>query len=129
MPKSVYTRIYFVFILGFLAERSFRARYPSERSKRIEEDRRWTMGAAATNGGGGGDDSSDDDDVDGDDDEEGEDMEMDADDLAEGLGGFSMAGGGGEEEDEAAGAGRSRRAAMEPDEDGWCTVPTKGGRR
>ena len=55
-----------------------------ERSKRIEEDRRWTMGAAATNGNDGGDSSS------GDEEGDEEAMEMDADDLAEGLGGFSI---------------------------------------
>ena len=99
-----------------------------ERSKRIEEDRRWTMGATANNGGGGDASSSGE--------GEEEDMEMDADDLAEGLGGFSMGGGGGgggndddddDDDDGAAGSSR-RRAAMEPDEDGWCTVPTKGRR-
>lgn len=82
-----------------------------ERSRRIEEDRRWTMGAPAHNGGA---DSS-----------EGEDDEMmDADELAEALGGADMRG----VEDGDEGAGSSRRAAMEPDEDGWCTVPSKGRR-
>lgn len=80
-----------------------------ERSRRVEEDRRWTAGAQAQ--GAGGDSSGE---------SEGEDDEpMDADDLAEGLGGFSMRADEGEE------AGGGRRGRPEPDEDGWCTVPTR----
>ena len=80
-----------------------------ERSRRVEEDRRWTAGAQAQ--GAGGDSSGE---------SEGEDDEpMDADDLAEGLGGFSMRADEGEE------AGGERRGRPEPDEDGWCTVPTR----
>ena len=80
-----------------------------ERCKRIEEDRRWTAGAAATGGGGGGDGGG-----------SGEEMEMDADDLAEGLGGFSMRDEGAREA-----AAEARRKAAEPDEDGWCVVPSR----
>jgi pre-rRNA-processing protein TSR2 len=84
-----------------------------ERCQREEEDRRWTAGASTArlaDGGGGGSDGSDD--------------AMDADDLAAGLDGFSMKHD--PEVDDMSTGGR--RGQPEPDEDGWCTVPKRGGR-
>jgi hypothetical protein len=49
---------------------------------------------------------------------------MDADDLAAGLDGFSMKHD--PEVDDMSTIGR--RGQPEPDEDGWCTVPKRGGR-
>lgn len=81
-----------------------------ERCKQVEEDKRWTM-----NGGGEmdmGDSSSDD----GDDEME----EVDADELADKLGGaFNVRAAGNEDFD------TSARRRNEPDEDGWCTVPSR----
>jgi pre-rRNA-processing protein TSR2 len=85
-----------------------------ERCQREEEDRRWTAGAAISRGGGGDDSGGDDSDVDA----------MDADDLAAGLDGFSMKHD--PEVDDMSTGGR--RGQPEPDEDGWCTVPKRGGR-
>ena len=81
-----------------------------ERSKRIEEDRRWTAGAA-----GNGESSS----------EDGSDGEMmDADDLADGLAAaFNTGQGvGGVEGGDDDVARATRRGHTEPDDDGWCTV-------
>ena len=83
-----------------------------ENSRRVEEDRRWTAGAAGAAGAGGGSDD------DGGSEEDAE--AMDADDLAAGLGEFSMREGG-----DAGADGAGRRRNPEPDEDGWCTVPTR----
>jgi pre-rRNA-processing protein TSR2 len=83
-----------------------------ENSRRVEEDRRWTAGAAGAAGDGGGSDD------DGGSEEDAE--AMDADDLAAGLGEFSMRDGG-----DAGADGAGRRRNPEPDEDGWCTVPTR----
>ena len=63
-------------------------------------------------GGRGGDESGSDGDA------------MDADDLAAGLDGFSMKHD--PDVDEMTTGGR--RGQPEPDEDGWCTVPKRGGR-
>lgn len=81
-----------------------------ERSKQIEEDRRWTM-----NGGGDmdmGDSSSDDG---SDEDDEG----MDADDLADQLGGAFNVHANGDDSQQ-----RSSRAPV-VDDDGWTTVPSR----
>ena len=85
-----------------------------ERCQREEEDRRWTAGAAISRGGGGDDSGGDDSELDA----------MDADDLAAGLDGFSMKHD--PEVDDMSTGGR--RGQPEPDEDGWCTVPKRGGR-
>lgn len=89
-----------------------------ELSKREEEDRRWTMGAERGAGGAGArmnDDSSDNDD---------DDEAMDAETLAANLNGFTMKHD--PEIDDMTTNGR--RGAPEPDDDGWCVVPNRGGR-
>jgi pre-rRNA-processing protein TSR2 len=90
-----------------------------ERSKRIEEDRRWTMGAGG-NGNANGDDGSQS--CSSDEDEEAE--MMDADALADGLAAAFNAGqgvGGTHGGDDDA-ARATRRGHTDPDEDGWSTV-------
>ena len=82
-----------------------------ELCKKEEEDRRWTMGASANRN----DDSSEDISEDGE--------PMDADELADGLTNFSMKND--PEVDDMTTGGR--RGQPEPDDDGWCTVPKRGG--
>ena len=85
-----------------------------ERSRRVEEDRRWTAGAAGKN-----DESSDGGEGNG-----SEEEMMDADDLADGLAAAFNTGhgvGGVEGGDDDA-ARVTRRGHTEPDDDGWCTV-------
>ena len=82
-----------------------------ERSKLIEEDRRWTMN-------GGGDMDTGDSSSDGEDDNM---EEVDADGLADQLGGaFGVRDEGDDTADVSA-----RRGKNEPDDDGWCTVPSR----
>ena len=85
-----------------------------ERSRRVEEDRRWTAGAAGKN-----DESSDGGEGNG-----SEEEMMDADDLADGLAAaFNTGQGvGGVEGGDDDVARATRRGHTEPDDDGWCTV-------
>ena len=83
-----------------------------ERSRQIEEDKRWSM-----NGGGDMDTGASSSDDEGDDEMDA----VDADGLAEQLGGaFNVHPSGDDALDTSA-----RRLKNEPDDDGWCTVPSR----
>lgn len=84
-----------------------------ERSKQIEEDRRWTM-----NGGEDMDQGDSSSDGEGDDEME----EVDADDLADQLqGAFNVH----QNEDDGFETSARNRGKSQPDDDGWCTIPTR----
>ena len=85
-----------------------------ELCRREEEDRRWTAGAASRNRG----------DADRFDSDADSDAPMDADGLADGLNGFSMR----NDPEMDAMTTNGRRGRPEPDDDGWCAVPKRGGR-